>query len=77
MGTEFNSAPVVIRQRVVFLFCFSSGGYDVLYKMTGTLTSHRQRLWILCVVLLAAAGGEKHHFLLNNNNKKKNVMFHL
>ncbi|XP_030255555.1 polycystin-1 [Sparus aurata] len=24
--------------------------------MTGTLTSHRQRLWVLCVVLLAAAG---------------------
>lgn len=38
----------------------------MLYKMTGTLTSHRQMLWILCVVLMAAAGGEKHHCLINN-----------
>ena len=45
--------------------------------MMGTLTSDRQRLWILCVVLMAAAGGEKHHSLLNYKNNEKNVLFHL
>lgn len=39
----------------------------MLYKMTGSLPSQKQALWILSVVLITAAGGEKLHFVPNKN----------